>query len=122
MAGPSEEEIRAALTESIGNGYADMDVVLDWLRPVMDSDMALTRAGWVDDFSPGEDHPGTFWADLTAEETQELQRLLGEARDRVEREATRMLIDETVAAAVAFGKAHPDIPRGRYPLKATVAA
>jgi hypothetical protein len=41
---------------------------------------------------------------------------------RVFQEATDELVAGCVVAAYAFGQVHPDIPRGRYPLRAAETA
>lgn len=118
-AAPTEAEIREAILSELGDRTITSDDfagLIDAFAPIMDSDMALVRAGWRDDFYPDADHPGTLWADLTAEETAELDGAMAAVRDRVIRDATQALVDGCVAAAFAFGQAHPDIPRGRYAL------
>ncbi len=115
MTAPTETEIREALTQSIGGGYADEDIQLDWLRPLIDSDRALVRAVWTDDFSPSADHPGTLWADMRPSEYAELEQAIHDVRTIVERAATQELVNGLVEVAVAFAKAHPDIPRGHWP-------
>jgi hypothetical protein len=123
-AAPTEAEIREAILTELGARTIDPDDfagLADTFAPIMDSDAALTRAGWVDNFYPAADHPGTLWADLTADETAELHGAMAAVRDHVLREATRALVDGCAAAAFAFGQAHPDIPRGRYPLHSAAA-
>jgi hypothetical protein len=113
---PTEAEIRQALTESIDNGYVDMDDAGLMLRVVLDSDAARVRMPWNPDFQPDDDHPGTLWADLRPEEYKELSEAMYAVLHQVEREATAMLIERAIGAAVAFAAAHPDIPRGHWPL------
>jgi hypothetical protein len=113
----TEAEVREALTRSIGRGYVDMDDTNLMLRVVIDSDVARTRFLWDEDYTNrDDDHPGTLWADLSPDETRELREAMSDVLHEVEREATAMLLERAVAAALAFQERHPDIPRGHYPL------
>jgi hypothetical protein len=121
MSAPTEAEIREAILSELGDRAISPDDfagLSDAFAPIMDSDMALVRAGWCERFLPDPDHPGTFWADLTPDERDELHVAMEAVRDRVLRDATAALVDGCATAAFAFGQAHPDVPRGRYPLHA----
>jgi hypothetical protein len=125
MTAPSEQEIRQALTERWGSaGIQLAEEVYNALDPIMDSDMALTRAGWSNEFHPDDDHPGTLWADMTPAEVKELQGAVREAIERAERAVSDQLLEECIAIGVRFAEAHPDVPRGRWPIqrKEAVAA
>ena len=109
----SEAQIREAIAGRIRENLGNlMDVVDDALDPVVDSDQASVRRGWVEGFYPGDDHPGTLWADLTAEESEDLRSSIDAAIDRDELAA--IVTDRVVVAAAAFGRRHPGLPRGAY--------
>ncbi len=117
MTAPTEQEIRQAILAELGDHTIDPDDfagLVDVFRPILDSDMALTRAGWVEDFYPGTEHPGTLWADMTEAEANELHDAMHAVRRRVLVEATTALVKGCIAAAVAFAEAHPEIPRGAW--------
>lgn len=113
----TEDEVRQALVESIGNGFVDIDNDHELLRVVSDSDMARTRMLWDPDYFGGDGHRGTLWADLTPEETEELQRTMHDVLVAVERRANAELLRRATNAALEFGRRHPDIPRGHWPIK-----
>lgn len=111
------DEIRQAITESVGGGFADVDDTGAMLRVVLDSDMARARIGWDPTFTPRDDHPGTLWADLRPSEFEELGDAMHDVLHDVELEATQMLIERATAVCVAFAEAHPDVPRGHWPIR-----
>lgn len=122
---PSRAEIRAAIAERVHKVFEFDDAIYRAIGPIEDSDMALVRAGrngWRVDFYPPEDHPGTFWADLTEAEGTELREAVGQAIQAVQHAACEQLIEAVTAAAVRFAEAHPDAPRGRYPAREAVPA
>jgi hypothetical protein len=117
MTAPTEQEIRDAIAERIRRAVETFPEAIrdaNALDPIDDSDMALTRRGWVEGFYPSEDHPGTFWADLTTEEIEELHCATEGAMYGVLDGLADRITDAVVAATVAYAKAHPDIPRGTY--------
>lgn len=117
MTAPTEAEIREALGDPDRIARADMDRdVRDAIAPLIDSDQALVRAVWTEDFNPGRDHPGTLWADMRPSEAEELHDAIFAAIREVEREAAVKLIDRVAAVGLAFAEAHPDIPRGHWPM------
>ncbi len=125
MTAPTEAEIREAILAELGDKTINPDDfagLIDAFRPIMDSDLALVRAGWVEDFYGTEGHPGTLWADLTPDEGRELHRAMEAVCKRVLVDATRLLVEGCVAAAVAFAEAHPDIPRGTWSAREAVPA
>ena len=113
---PTEDEIRTALAECIGGGFVDMDYNVDMLEVITDSDAARTRVLWDREFHPPATHRGTLWADLRPTEADELATAMQEVLHEVEVEATAMLLERATSAAVAFAAAHPDIPRGHWPI------
>lgn len=116
MTAPTEAEIREALGDPTDLVGADIsDNLRDAIAPLLDSDQALVRAGWVEDFYPPANHPGTLWADLQPSEAKELHDAIFAAIDEIEFEAAKQLVDRLVAVGVAFAAAHPDIPRGHWP-------
>ncbi len=117
MTAPTEEEIREALTECIAGGFRDLDNTGDMLEVITDSDMARTRTLWSREFFPPVAHRGTLWADLRPDEAEDLQDAMSEVLRQVEVEATAMLLERATAAAVAFAVAHPDVPRGHWPIE-----
>lgn len=123
MTAPTEAEIRASI-EIEGHSFMvdDFAGMIDAFRAIMDSDLALTRAGWADDYTPADDHPGTLWADMTRDEVAELQDAMHAVLATVVAEATGKLVDGCVAAAVEFSRRHPDIPRGRWQAREAVTA
>lgn len=124
MTAPTEAEIREAIHDRVREAVGGIPALLsegNALDPIIDSDMALTRRGWVEDFYPQDNHPGTLWADLTAEQTAELYAAIDAAID-AERLA-EIIIDSVVAAAAEFAGRHPDVPRGQYqPARESVTA
>jgi len=116
---PTEAEIRAAITERVRYAMGNIWETLsnsNALDPITDSDMALTRRGWADGFHPQAGHPGTLWADLTAEESEELNSVFSAAVDPAQ--LAKVITESVVAAALAFAERHPDIPRGAWPITA----
>jgi hypothetical protein len=51
---------------------------------------------------------------MSQEEADELHWAIAAVDERVAREATAMLVEGWVTAALAFAKANPDIPRGHW--------
>lgn len=116
MTTPTEAQIREAIGSP--DHLVDADMTRDLratIAPLLDSDQALVRAGWMEDFYPDVDHPGTLWADLRPSETEELHDAIHGAIRAVERIAADMLVERLVAVGLAFAAAHPDIPRGHWP-------
>jgi hypothetical protein len=117
MTAPTEQEIRDAIAERIRRAVETFPEAIrdsNAFDPIDDSDMALTRRGWAEGFYPSDDHPGTFWADLTAGEIAELHGATQAALYGVLDGLADRITDAVVAATVAFAEAHPDIPRGTY--------
>src|SRR5436189_1471904 len=114
MSAPTEAEIREVITTGLERtGGVDLaEEVYVALDPFIDSDKALVRAGWMDEFYPREGHPGTIWADMRASEVEELQEAMHQAIKLAEQAAIKTLVEEVVRAGVRFAEAHPDIPRG----------
>jgi hypothetical protein len=117
---PTEPEIREAISGPVRRALENLPEIL-WqaLEAIDDSDMASSRepSGWDPSFFPengrhgGEPHSGTFWADLTQGETDELREAVWGGLP----EAIADVVIERVASRVAaFAEMHPDIPRGRY--------
>ena len=74
MTAPTEAEIREAILSELGDRTINSDDfagLIDAFAPIMDSDMALVRAGGLTTSTPADDHPGTLWADLTSDEGDE---------------------------------------------------
>jgi hypothetical protein len=112
----TEAEIRAALAGPVRYALGNLDEIMNGaLAPIMDSDMARMREpdGWDEDFNPQrDDHPGTFWADLTKAETDDLHKIGYEAGylDQV----AESIVAHIVAGTLRWAELHPDAPRGRY--------
>jgi hypothetical protein len=113
MTAPTEAEIRASIEErvryAVGNVWQMLEHALD---PISDSDHALTHRGWADGFYPQDNHPGTLWADMTADEAEALNVAISAAID-FDRIADT-ITESVVAAVTAFAEKYPDIPRGTY--------
>lgn len=123
MSAPTEAEIRDSIDQGLrldgveGFSTDDFGGLIDSFRAIMDSDLARVRTGWAEDFNPNipGPHPGTLWADMRPSEGLELHSAMQAVLTRVLQEATAKLVDGCVAAALAFGERHPDIPRGHWP-------
>ena len=113
MTAPTEAEIRAAIATTLPADHTIDDIGL-WVAVIGDSDLARTRGQWDKDAYMDDDHPGTVWADMTAEEGEELHRLIYDAMHKAERAFIAELIENVTAASLAFANAHPDIPRGAF--------
>ncbi len=122
MTAPTEAEIRQAIEARLdqlfgGNEFSiDDNPAHELLAPLWDSDQALSRAGWAHDFHPADDHPGTLWADMRPSEVGELHQGLSRIIEEEEVAFAERVIDRAVAIGAAFAAAHPDLPRGHWPL------
>jgi hypothetical protein len=121
MTAPTEAEIRAAVSHGLPEPFSIDDVGL-YVRPVIDSDHALVRAGWTEDWNPGADHPGTLWADMRASESEALHKAVYHALHAAELAFRDTLVEGVTAAVIAFAEAHPDIPRGTFGVREPVTA
>ena len=119
MPAPTEAEIRAAIEPEWPEEPAGdpPEWIYEALMPIVDSDQALIRAGWVEGFHPQRPHPGTLWADMRQDEADELHGAINTVIDEAAREYQRAVLDGVVAATIRFAERHPDIPRGRWPIE-----
>lgn len=128
MAAPTEAEIRRAIDGSpllCEDGTAAIDEpegLWESLRPILDSDAAIvpTRRspeGWTDEYMPGADHAGTLWADMRPSEYDELSGAIHEVRATAFAQYLAELREAVVGVALRFAEAHPDVPRGRWPIE-----
>lgn len=117
MTAPTAAEVREAITRTLHTKTLEGDDfggLYEDFRPILDSDVALTRNRWVESFHATDEHPGTLWADMTTEEAEELSGAMYRVLDRVLHDATILLAEGCIEAAVAFADAHPNIPRGSW--------
>ena len=91
--------------------HAFVDIVRGAATPLLDSDMASIRGGWLDGYYPAADHPGTIWAQLSREEVDELYNRVTAAARRIQRQAREAAVQALVEIGLAFAEAHPDVPR-----------
>jgi hypothetical protein len=117
MTAPTEAEIREAIDTSPllqPDCLDEPEGLYRAFRVILDSDMALVRAGWQEDFGPARDHPGTLWADMRASEFRELSSAVEAARSEAFRDYLIAVRERVVAATLAFAEANPDISRGAW--------
>ena len=111
---PTEAEIRA-LIESRSARYPT-DSIEHRLERALDS--AFDTIGYVSldeqgQYDFGEAFLSDTWGDLRPSEANRLGELIHEARVRAESRARAAIVEEVVAAALAFAAEHPDAPRAK---------
>ncbi len=118
----TEAEIRAAIDGPVRHELGDLNGLLhSAFAPIDDSDVARTRepSGWDPDFFPDNawgggrgPHPGTFWADLTEAEGEELREAVwgGDLEGRL----APVIVEHVTTRVADFARRHPSLPRGRY--------
>lgn len=90
------DSIDAKLEEAINRGFDTIGYV------------SLDEKGQYDF---GESFLSDTWADLRPSEEDRLAELIVEAKARAEQRARDAIVEEVIAAALAFGAEYPDAPR-----------
>ncbi len=108
---PTEAEIRAAIEADMAAYPNDNEE--SRLREAIDR--MADSLNWHRDLDPVEDevfeYGNNIWTDLRPSQAQRLAELREAAQERGYQSAREAILDELVAAALAFGAEYPDAPR-----------
>lgn len=109
---PTEAEIRAAIgasIEAVGFDDALNGALVVASGPV--ANPAFLAFADSADYAPDVPDPGDLWTDLRHSEAARLHELAGAAWERAKARCREAIIEEYVAAGVAFAAEFPDAPR-----------
>lgn len=124
MTAPSEQEIREAIavrgTYSMASSYSGglrgaLEGLISEYAEAIDSAVSDAEAARDDVLEEGQDPRDLagLWADLRLSEADRLRRLADAATARAADRAEAIIVEEIVAAGLAFAAEFPDAPRGR---------